>query len=66
LDFITLQTTSFAKRQPGPAFQVLETIIFAPDLCKASLAAIRFIRLATKTAPKISKLQSLHKISGLS
>jgi len=45
----TLQTTSFANRQPDPAFQASETAIFTPDLCsKASLAAIRFIRLATK------------------
>jgi hypothetical protein len=42
--------TSFANSQPGPAFQVSETPIFTPDICKgkASLAAIRFIRLATK------------------
>jgi len=44
-----MQTTSFANRQPDPAFQASETDIFTPDLCsKASLAAIRFIRLATK------------------
>jgi hypothetical protein len=45
-----LQTTSFANRQPDPAFQVPETAIFTPDFYKASLAAIRFIRLATKPA----------------
>jgi hypothetical protein len=42
--------TSFANRQPYSAFQVSETPIFTPDLCKASLATIRFIRLATKPA----------------
>ena len=46
----TLQTTSFANHQPDPAFQLSETAIFTPDFCKASLAAIRFIRLATKPA----------------
>jgi hypothetical protein len=40
--------TSFANRQPDPTFQVSETAIFIPDLCKAPLAAIRFIQLATK------------------
>jgi len=29
---------------------VSETAIFTPDLCKASLATIRFIRVATKPA----------------
>jgi hypothetical protein len=43
-----LQTTSFANRQPDPAFWMLETVISIPDFCKASLAVIRFIRLATK------------------
>jgi hypothetical protein len=43
-----LQTTSFANCPPDPAFQVSETAIFTPDLCKASLATIRFIRVATK------------------
>ena len=42
--------TSFANRQPDPAFQVSETPIFTPDVCKASLSAIRFILLATKPA----------------
>jgi hypothetical protein len=45
-----LQTTSFANRQPVTAFQVLETPIFGPDLCKAALATIRFIRLAPNPA----------------
>jgi hypothetical protein len=44
-----LQTTSFANRQTDPAFQMSETAIFTPDICKASLAAIRFIRHSTKT-----------------
>jgi hypothetical protein len=47
---IPLQKTSFANRQPDPAFQVSEIPIFTPDLCKASLAAIRLTRLATKPA----------------
>jgi hypothetical protein len=38
----------FANRQPDPPFQFSETGIFTPEPCKASLAAIRFIRLATK------------------
>jgi len=29
-----LQTTSFANRQPDPAFQALETPVFTSDLCK--------------------------------
>ena len=49
-DPISLQMTSFANRQPAPAFQVSETGIFTPDFYKVSLAAIRFIRLATKPA----------------
>jgi len=49
-DFIILQKTSFANRQPVTAFQVLETPIFSPDLCKAALATIRFIRLAPNPA----------------
>ena len=49
-DSITLQKTSFANRQPDPAFQVSGTPIFTPDVCKASLSAIRFILLATKPA----------------
>jgi len=47
---IPSQTTSFANRQPDPAFQVSGTPIFTPDVCKASLAAICFIRLTTKPA----------------
>jgi len=47
---IPSQTTSFANRQPDPAFQVSGTPIFTPDVCKASLSAIRFILLATKPA----------------
>jgi hypothetical protein len=35
IDFIPLQKTSFANRQPDPAFQVSETAIFTPDICKA-------------------------------
>jgi len=42
--------TSFANCPPDPAFQVSETPIFTPDLCKVSLAAISFIRLAAKPA----------------
>jgi hypothetical protein len=42
--------TSFANRQPDTPFQVSETLIFTPEFCKVSLAAIRFIRLATKPA----------------
>ena len=49
-DSITLQKTSFANRQPDPAFQVSGTPIFTPDVCKASLAAFCFIRLTTKPA----------------
>ena len=30
----TLQTISFANRQPDPAFQALETPVFTSDLCK--------------------------------
>ncbi len=45
-----LPTTSFANRPPNPAFQVLETPIFTHDLCKPSLATIRFILLAKKSA----------------
>jgi len=30
-----LQTTSFANRQPDPAFQASETPVFTSDLCKA-------------------------------
>jgi hypothetical protein len=45
-----LQTTSFANRQPDQAFQVSISPIFTPEFCKVSLAAIRFIRLATKPA----------------
>jgi hypothetical protein len=48
--FLPLQTTSFANRQRDPAFQMSETPIFTPEFCKAFLAAIRFIRLATKPA----------------
>jgi len=33
-DFIILQKTSFANRQPDPAFQALETPVFTSDLCK--------------------------------
>jgi hypothetical protein len=29
-----LQKTSFANRQPDPAFQALETPVFTSDLCK--------------------------------
>jgi hypothetical protein len=29
-----LQMTSFANRQPDPAFQALETPVFTSDLCK--------------------------------
>jgi hypothetical protein len=32
---IPLQTTSFANRQPDPAFQASETPVFTSDLCKA-------------------------------
>jgi hypothetical protein len=46
-----LQKTSFANHRPYPAFQVSETPIFNPDLCKGSLVAVRFIRQATKPAP---------------
>ena len=46
-----LQKTSFANRRPYPAFQVSETPIFTPHLCKGSLVAVRFIRQATKPAP---------------
>jgi hypothetical protein len=34
--------TAFANHQLDPAFQVSEISIFTPDICKASLAAIRF------------------------
>jgi hypothetical protein len=37
-----LQTTSFANRQLDPVFQLVETPIFIPEVCKASLAAIPF------------------------
>jgi len=47
---ISLHKTSFANRRPDPAFQVSENPIFTPDLCKGSLAAISFIRLAAKPA----------------
>jgi len=30
-----LQKTSFANRQPDPAFQASETPVFTSDLCKA-------------------------------
>jgi hypothetical protein len=45
-----LQKTSFANCPPDPAFQVSKTSVFTPDLCKASLAAIWFIRQATNPA----------------
>jgi hypothetical protein len=32
---IPSQTTSFANRQPDPAFQASETPVFTSDLCKA-------------------------------
>jgi len=31
---ISLHKTSFANRQPDPAFQALETPVFTSDLCK--------------------------------